>query len=145
MSQKTLAGDRRRRKMITALWSLAITAVVVTLIYLERTAILYILCTVSIAVLLQTVDRTIVAISTSHRKGTMVYTMLLDSTSWLAKLTGETTVTVYANGNLHEIDKAVLAMSDAARFNGFLFKVNGSLVMFADVEADRPGHPIGPN
>ena len=52
MSQKTLAGDRRRRKMITALWSLAITAVVVTLIYLERTAILYILCTVSIAVLL---------------------------------------------------------------------------------------------
>ena len=100
---------------------------------------------VSIAVLLQTVDRTIVAISTSHRKGTMVYTMLLDSTSWLAKLTGETTVTVYANGNLHEIDKAVLAMSDAARFNGFLFKVNGSLVMFADVEADRPGHPIGPN
>jgi hypothetical protein len=100
---------------------------------------------VSIAVLPQTVDRTIVAISTSHRKGTMVYTMLLDSTSWLAKLTGETTVTVYANRNLHEIEKAVLAMSDAARFNGFLFKVNGSLVMFADVEADRPGHPIGPN
>jgi hypothetical protein len=52
MNQRTLAGDRRRRKMITALWALGITALVVTLIYLERTAILYILCTVSVAVLL---------------------------------------------------------------------------------------------
>ena len=52
MSQKTLAGDRRRRKLMTALWSLGVAAVVITLIYLERTAILYILCTVSIAVLL---------------------------------------------------------------------------------------------
>jgi hypothetical protein len=52
MNQKTLAGDRRRRKLITALWSLGVAAVVITLIYLERTAILYILCTVSIAVLL---------------------------------------------------------------------------------------------
>jgi hypothetical protein len=52
MNRKTLAGDRRRRKLITALWSLGIAAVVITLIYLERTAILYIVCTVSIAVLL---------------------------------------------------------------------------------------------
>ncbi len=52
MTRKTIAGDRRRRKLITALWALGITAVVITLIYLERTAILYILCTVSIAVLL---------------------------------------------------------------------------------------------
>jgi peptidoglycan/LPS O-acetylase OafA/YrhL len=52
MNRKTLASDRRRRKLITALWSLGIAAVVITLIYLERTAILYILCTVSIAVLL---------------------------------------------------------------------------------------------
>jgi peptidoglycan/LPS O-acetylase OafA/YrhL len=52
MNRKTVAGDRRRRKLITALWALGITAVVVTLIYLEKTAILYILCTVSIAVLL---------------------------------------------------------------------------------------------
>ena len=52
MNRKTQAGDRRRRKLITALWALGITAAVVTLIYLERTAILYILCTVSIAVLL---------------------------------------------------------------------------------------------
>ena len=38
--------------MITALWALGVAAVVITLIYLERTAILYILCTVSVAGLL---------------------------------------------------------------------------------------------
>ena len=52
MNRRTLAGDRRRRKMITALWALGVAAVVIALIYLERTAILYILSTVSIAVLL---------------------------------------------------------------------------------------------
>ncbi|HSE19790.1 MAG TPA: hypothetical protein VLB46_22205 [Pyrinomonadaceae bacterium] len=52
MNRKTLAGDRRRRKLITALWALGVTLGVVLLIYFERTAILYILCTVSIAVLL---------------------------------------------------------------------------------------------
>ena len=52
MNRKTIAGDRRRRKLITALWALGIAAVVITLIYLEQSAILYILCTVSIAVLL---------------------------------------------------------------------------------------------
>jgi len=52
MNRRTLAGDRRRRKMITVLWSLGVGALIITLIYLERTAILYILSTVSIAVLL---------------------------------------------------------------------------------------------
>jgi len=52
MNRKTLATDRRRRKLITALWALGTTAVIITLIYLEKTAILYILSTVSIAVLL---------------------------------------------------------------------------------------------
>ena len=52
MNRRTLAGDRRRRKMITALWALGVGALVIALIYLERTAILYILSTVSIAVLL---------------------------------------------------------------------------------------------
>ena len=52
MNRKTLAGDRRRRKLITALWSLGVAALVMLLIYFERTAILYILCTLSIAVLL---------------------------------------------------------------------------------------------
>lgn len=52
MNRKTLAGDRRRRRLITALWALGVGAAVVLLIYFERTAVLYILCTLSIAVLL---------------------------------------------------------------------------------------------
>jgi hypothetical protein len=55
MNQKTLASDRRRRKLITALWALGLAAVVIALIYLERTAILYILCTLSVSVLLMIV------------------------------------------------------------------------------------------
>jgi hypothetical protein len=55
MNQRTIAGDRRRRKMMTALWAFGVAAVIITLIYLERSAILYILCTVSIAVLLMIV------------------------------------------------------------------------------------------
>jgi uncharacterized membrane protein len=52
MNRKTLAGDRRRRKMITFLWALALAALVITLIYLEKTAILYILCTLGVTALL---------------------------------------------------------------------------------------------
>jgi hypothetical protein len=52
MNRKTLAGDRRRRKMMTALWALGLAAVVITLIVLEKTAILYILCTLGVTVLL---------------------------------------------------------------------------------------------
>jgi hypothetical protein len=55
MNRKTLAGDRRRRKMITALWALGLAAIVIALIYLERTAILYILCTLGVCVLLMIV------------------------------------------------------------------------------------------
>lgn len=52
MNRKTLAGDRRRRKLITVLWALGVGAVVITLIYLEQTAILYILCTLGVTALL---------------------------------------------------------------------------------------------
>ena len=52
MNRKTIASDRRRRKLITALWALGLAAVVITLIYLEKTAILYILCTLGVTVLL---------------------------------------------------------------------------------------------
>lgn len=38
--------------MITFLWALALAVVVITLIYLERTAILYILCTLGVTALL---------------------------------------------------------------------------------------------
>jgi len=100
---------------------------------------------VTIALAPQTIDGTIASVSSKNGKGNMVYTITLDSTSWLATLTGATTVTVYTNGNLQEINKSALAAGDAGRFNGFLFKVNGNLVLFADVEADGAGRAIGPN
>lgn len=52
MNQKTMAGDRRRRKLITALWALGVTLGVILLIYFERSDILYILCTLSVTALL---------------------------------------------------------------------------------------------
>jgi hypothetical protein len=52
MNRKTLADDRRRRKMMTIAWSLGLGAVVIALIYLEKTAILYILCTLGVTALL---------------------------------------------------------------------------------------------
>ena len=55
MNRKTLAGDRRRRKLITLLWALGLAALVITLIYLEKTAILYILCTLGVTALLMVV------------------------------------------------------------------------------------------
>lgn len=52
MNQKTLAGDRRRRKLIAALWALGLAVLVIVLIYLEQTAVLYILCTLGVTALL---------------------------------------------------------------------------------------------
>lgn len=50
--RKTLASDRRRRKLITAIWMFVITAAVVFLIYREMTAILYIFATLGVTALL---------------------------------------------------------------------------------------------
>ena len=52
MNRRTLAGDRRRRKLITLLWTLLLALVVIILIYFEKTAILYILCTLGVTALL---------------------------------------------------------------------------------------------
>ena len=52
MNRKTLAGDRRRRKMMSGLWALGLALLVILLIYFEQTAILYILCTLGVTVLL---------------------------------------------------------------------------------------------
>jgi hypothetical protein len=52
MNRKTLAGDRRRRKLITALWALGVSVVVIVLMYLQMTAVLYILCTLGVTALL---------------------------------------------------------------------------------------------
>ena len=52
MNRKTLAGDRRRRKLMTMVWALGLSLLVILLIYFERTAILYILCTLGVTALL---------------------------------------------------------------------------------------------
>ena len=52
MNRRTMAGDRRRRRMMTFLWSLGLAVLVIALIYLEKTAVLYILCTLGVTALL---------------------------------------------------------------------------------------------
>lgn len=75
----------------------------------------------------------------------MVYTLTLDSSSWLAALTGASSITVCTNGNLDEVARTTLEMEDAARFRGFFFKVNGGMVMFADEHAREWGQADGPH
>ena len=75
----------------------------------------------------------------------MVYTLTLESTSWLASLTGDSILTVYTNGSLPHMNAATANSGDAAQCGGFLFKVNGGLVLFADVGAGCGGEAIGPN
>lgn len=52
MNRKTLAGDRRRRKLITTLWLLGLLVLIFVLIYKELTAVLYILATLGVTSLL---------------------------------------------------------------------------------------------
>ena len=49
---RNLAGDRRRRKLFTVLWSGLLAVVTITLIYKEMTALLYILATLGVTALL---------------------------------------------------------------------------------------------
>jgi hypothetical protein len=49
---RNAAGDRRRRKMITILWTAALALGTIILIYKEMTALLYILATVGVTALL---------------------------------------------------------------------------------------------
>jgi hypothetical protein len=49
---RNLAGDRRRRKLITILWTAALALGTIILIYKEQTALLYILATLGITALL---------------------------------------------------------------------------------------------
>ena len=51
-TNRTLAGSRRRRKIITAVWFAAISIATIVLIYWEMTAVLYILATLGVTGLL---------------------------------------------------------------------------------------------
>lgn len=98
---------------------------------------------VGVALSPQTVDGTISAIG-SASGGYTTYTVALASGSWLATVSGKTTVTVYVNGNVQAINSTTLAVGDAARFNGFLFNNGGALALVACVQANGPGSPIAP-
>ncbi|HEY8184622.1 MAG TPA: hypothetical protein VIF64_01055 [Pyrinomonadaceae bacterium] len=49
---RNAAGDRRRRRMITVLWTAVLSVVTIVLIYKEMTALLYILATFGVTALL---------------------------------------------------------------------------------------------
>jgi len=50
--KRNLASDKRRRRLITILWTGLLGVVVITLIYKELTAVLYILATLGVTALL---------------------------------------------------------------------------------------------
>ena len=52
MKRRTAASERRRRKMITVLWTAVLFIGTIILIYKEMTALLYILATLGVTALL---------------------------------------------------------------------------------------------
>jgi heme O synthase-like polyprenyltransferase len=50
--KRNMTGDRRRRKMITVLWTAVLAIGTIILIYKEMTALLYILATLGVTALL---------------------------------------------------------------------------------------------
>jgi hypothetical protein len=72
-------------------------------------------------------------------------TLTLPTDSWLATVTGQSTVNVIVpTASLQALPGATAATSSVVRFNGFLFKSNGVLTLVAVVEGPPPGTPIGP-
>ncbi len=71
-------------------------------------------------------------------------TLTLPAGSWLATVTGQSTVTVILPGGIQALPGATAATSSVVRFNGFLFNNNGVLTLVAVVEGPPPGTPIGP-
>lgn len=74
------------------------------------------------------------------------FTLTLPSNSWLATVTGQSTVTVYVSSTsvLETITSTPPGVSSVARFNGYLFNHNGGLALIALVIGPGPGTPIGP-
>jgi len=55
MKRRNAASDKRRRKMITVLWTAVLAIGTIVLIYKEMTAVLYILATLGVTALLAVV------------------------------------------------------------------------------------------
>jgi len=72
-----------------------------------------------------------------------VYTVTLPSGSWLASITGQSTVLVYTNGSVVPLTTApTVTGATIFRFNGYLFNDSGTLKMLACVQAGAPGSPF---
>ena len=52
MKRKSIGADRRRRRLMTVLWTGLLAIVTIILIYKEMTAVLYILATLGVTILL---------------------------------------------------------------------------------------------
>jgi hypothetical protein len=91
--------------------------------------------------------------SISVGSGYTKYVLTLSSTSWLAKLTGETTINVYTNNQIVPLTTSAatpatpVAGTTVMRFNGFLFNnsTTSTLELLAGLQADPPGTPIAPH
>lgn len=70
------------------------------------------------------------------------YTVTLPSGSWLAALTGKSTVVVYSPPAMQTIASSTATVNSTVRFNGFLFDNNGTLSMIAVVQGPGPGTEI---
>ncbi|MGH9930409.1 MAG: hypothetical protein ACREA9_14455 [Pyrinomonadaceae bacterium] len=57
MKRRNAASDKRRRKMITIVWTAMLAIGTITLIYKEMTALLYILATLGVTALLVVVAK----------------------------------------------------------------------------------------
>lgn len=57
MKRRSATADKRRRKMITVLWTGVLALATIILIYKEMTAVLYILATVGVTLLLVVVAK----------------------------------------------------------------------------------------
>ena len=71
-------------------------------------------------------------------------TLTLPSGSWLATITGQSTVIVIFPSGIQALPGATTATSSVVRFNGFLFNSNGVLTLVPVAEGPPPGTPIGP-
>jgi len=71
-----------------------------------------------------------------------VYTVTLPAVSWLATVTGQSTVLVYTNSKVVSLTATTPAVSATMRFNGYLFNVGGTLRLLACAQANAPGVSI---
>ncbi len=89
----------------------------------------------------QTVGGTITSITTAS--GWTSVTLTLPTASWLATLTGQTSVVVMLPPSpVATTASAAPKVGDTLRFSGFLFNKNGTLVLFAAGIGPGPGQQI---